>query len=47
MIEQTKVGTYEVLQVAKRTLEKSKLLAKVYNVPEIFELEAKKIFSKT
>jgi phenylpropionate dioxygenase-like ring-hydroxylating dioxygenase large terminal subunit len=48
VIEQTEGGTYEVLQDAKRTLEEEgKLLAKVYNAPEIFELEAKKIFSKT
>jgi phenylpropionate dioxygenase-like ring-hydroxylating dioxygenase large terminal subunit len=48
VIEQTKEGTYEVLQYAKRTLEEEgNLLAKVYNAPEIFELEAKKIFSKT
>ena len=48
MIEQTEGGTYEVLQDARRTLqEEGKLLAKVYNEPAIFELEAKKIFSKT
>ncbi|MDQ3832700.1 MAG: aromatic ring-hydroxylating dioxygenase subunit alpha [Actinomycetota bacterium] len=48
MIEQTEGGTYEVLQDARRTLqEEGKLLAKVYNEPAIFELEAKKIFTKT
>ncbi len=48
MIEQTTQETYEVLQDARRTLEEEgKLLAKVYNDPSIFELEAKKIFSKT
>ena len=48
MIEQTEGGTYEALQDARRTLqEEGKLLAKVYNEPAIFELEAKKIFSKT
>jgi phenylpropionate dioxygenase-like ring-hydroxylating dioxygenase large terminal subunit len=48
VIEQTEGGTYEVLQDAKRTLEEEgKLLAKVYNDPSIFALEAKKIFSKT
>ena len=48
MIGQTEGGTYEVLQDARRTLEEEgKLLAKVYNEPSIFELEAKKIFSKT
>jgi phenylpropionate dioxygenase-like ring-hydroxylating dioxygenase large terminal subunit len=48
VIEQTEGGTYEVLQDARRTLqEEGKLLAKVYNEPAIFELEAKKIFTKT
>jgi phenylpropionate dioxygenase-like ring-hydroxylating dioxygenase large terminal subunit len=48
VIEQTEGGTYELLQDARRTLqEEGKLLAKVYNEPAIFELEAKKIFSKT
>jgi phenylpropionate dioxygenase-like ring-hydroxylating dioxygenase large terminal subunit len=48
VIEQTEGGTYEVLQDARRTLEEEgKLLAKVYNEPTIFRLEAKKIFSKT
>jgi hypothetical protein len=40
--------TYEVLQEAKRSLnEDGKLLAKVYNEPSIFDLEVKRIFSKT
>ena len=48
MLEQPTQGTYEVLQDARQTLEEEgKLLAKVYNEPSIFELEAKKIFSKT
>ena len=49
MIEQTRSQeTYEVLREAKRALdEESKLLAKVYNEPSIFEMEAKKIFQKT
>ena len=39
---------YEVLQEAKQTLEEEgKLLSKVYSEPEIFDLEVKKIFSKT
>jgi Rieske [2Fe-2S] domain len=49
VIEQTRSQeTYEVLREAKRALdEESKLLAKVYNEPGIFEMEAKKIFQKT
>ena len=49
MIEQTRSQeTYEVLREAKRALdEESKLLAKVYNEPGIFERELKKIFQKT
>ena len=40
--------TLEVLQEARRSLEEEgKLLAKVYNEPGIFEIEAKKIFAKT
>ncbi|HZC19530.1 MAG TPA: hypothetical protein VE225_07445, partial [Rubrobacteraceae bacterium] len=40
--------TYGVLQEAQRALnEEGKLLSKVYNEPSIFELEVKKIFSKT
>lgn len=39
---------YEVLQEARRSLdEDGKLLAKVYNEPSIFDLEVKRIFSKT
>jgi phenylpropionate dioxygenase-like ring-hydroxylating dioxygenase large terminal subunit len=41
-------GIHEVLQGAKRTLEEEgKLLSKVYNEPSIFDLEVKRIFSKT
>ena len=48
MIEQPTKETYEVLQEARRNLEEEgKLLAKVYNEPEVYELEVKKIFSKT
>jgi phenylpropionate dioxygenase-like ring-hydroxylating dioxygenase large terminal subunit len=49
VIEQTRSQeTYEVLREAKQALdEESKLLAKVYNEPSIFEMEAKKIFQKT
>src|SRR5919112_187269 len=49
VIEETRAQeTYEVLREAKRALdEESKLLAKVYNEPSIFEMEARKIFQRT
>ena len=48
MLEQPTQETHELLQEANRSLEEEgKLLAKVYNEPSIFELEAKKIFAKT
>ncbi len=40
--------SYEALHEARRSLEEEgKLLAKMYNEPGIFEMEAKKIFAKT